>query len=83
MQFYADTNDFSGLPDPTLNNTIAPATANTTDGDQYVALQQRQSIEPLFAKYNVDVSPPLHMLNVLRVLDLMCITPARGERTDH
>jgi len=71
VQFYADTNDFTGLPDPTLNNTIAPATAGTTDGDQYVALQQRQSIEPLFAKYNVDVSPPLHMLNLTRMLKML------------
>ena len=56
MQFYADTTDFSGVPDPSMNNTIPPNTAGQTDGDQYVALAQRQSLEPLFAKYNVDVS---------------------------
>ena len=56
MQFYADTTDFSGVPDPSMNNTIPAGTNGTTDGDQYVALAQRQSLEPLFAKYNVDVS---------------------------
>ena len=57
MQFYADTTDFSGVPDPSMNNTIPAGTNGTTDGDQFVALAQRQSLEPLFAKYNVDVSP--------------------------
>ena len=55
-QFYADTTDFTGLPDPSLNNTVAPAAAGESDGDQYVALNQRTSFEPLFAKYGVDVS---------------------------
>lgn len=55
-QFYADTTDFTGLPDPSLNNTVAPATAGESDGDQYVALNQRTSFEPLFAEYGVDVS---------------------------
>ena len=58
-QFYADTTDFTGLPDPSLNNTVAPATAGESDGDQFVALNQRTSFEPLFAKYGVDVSLPL------------------------
>ena len=39
-----------------MNNTIPAGTNGTTDGDQFVALAQRQSLEPLFAKYNVDVS---------------------------
>lgn len=60
-QFYADTTDFSGVPDPSMGGAIPATTNGTTDGDQYVALAQRQSLEPLFAEYNVDVSlcPPL------------------------
>ena len=58
-QFYADTTDFTGLPDPSLGNTVAPATAGESDGDQYVALNQRNGFEPLFEQYNVDVSAHL------------------------
>lgn len=68
-QFYADTTDFTGLPDPSLGNTIAPATAGEDDGDQYVALNQRNGFEPLFEQYNVDVSTP-----VLAAVSLSVIT---------
>ena len=55
-QFYADTTDFSGLPDPSLGGAIPPGTAGESDGDQYVALNQRNGFEALFEQYNVDVS---------------------------
>ncbi len=55
MQFYADTTDFTGVPDPSLGGAIPPNSNGTTDGDQYVALAQRQSLEALFAQYGVDV----------------------------
>ena len=42
-----------GLPDPSKNFTIATSTLNETDGDQYIAQQQRANLEPLFAQYNV------------------------------
>ncbi|BDA47066.1 probable inactive purple acid phosphatase 2 [Coccomyxa sp. Obi] len=52
---YADSTDFTGLPDPSKNNVVDPTTADEDDGDQYVAREQRQYLEPLFANANVDV----------------------------
>lgn len=53
MQMYADSTDFTGLPDPSMNNVVAPSTANEDDGDQYVARQLRANLEALFASNNV------------------------------
>lgn len=53
MQMYADSTDFTGLPDPSNKNIVAPATADEDDGDQYVARKQRQYLETLFANANV------------------------------
>ncbi len=58
MQMYADSTDFTGLPDPSNNccpiiYVVAPATADEDDGDQYVARKQRQYLETLFANANV------------------------------
>ena len=51
LQMYSATSDFTGTAD--LTNTVQPATANETDGDQYVARALRASLEPLFAAANV------------------------------
>jgi hypothetical protein len=61
LQMYADSTDFSGVPDPTLNNTIASASYSEDDGDQYVAREQRQYLEPLFAQYNVIPPKGIHI----------------------
>lgn len=50
---YADSTDFSGLPDPSKNNAVDPTAADEDDGDQYVARKQRQYLETLFANANV------------------------------
>ncbi len=52
-----------GLPDPSKNFTIATSTLNETDGDQYIAQQQRANLEPLFAQYNVSAPAALRPLN--------------------
>lgn len=49
------SNACAGTGDPSKGGAIATSTFNETDGDQYVAQQQRKNLELLFATYNVDL----------------------------